>query len=328
MGLLTLALLIDIFVGDPDWLWRRVPHPVVLIGNLIDWFDKLRHRERFVNFARQIGLASSSHSDMALGAALLVAMLAIALGVGRLIDLLGGIGWLIELVMVAVLVAQKSLYDHVARVARALRSEGLPAGRHAVSMIVGRDVSKLDESGVCKAAIESLAENFSDGVVAPVFWYLVAGLPGILFYKAVNTADSMIGHRNERFEYFGKPAAKLDDWMNWPAARLSSLLVVASVALARGGRAAGGVWSATLRDASSHRSPNAGWPESSFAAALNLTLGGPRSYGSEQVQAETLYAEGRPVAKPVDVEKSLSLFLRSCIFLIGACGLLWLFLGR
>ena len=327
MGLLTLALLIDIFLGDPDWLWRRVLHPVVVIGNLIDWFDKLRARERFQGFANRVGLSSSAHADMALGAALLVAMLLIALAIARLIDVLGIIGWGVELVFVAVLIAQKSLHDHVASVAKALRSEGLYGGRQAVSMIVGRDVSKLDESGVCKAAIESLAENFSDGVVAPVFWYIMAGLPGILFFKVVNTADSMIGHRNQRYEYFGKPAAKLDDWMNWPAARLSSLLVVVSVALARGGRAAGGVWSATLRDAGSHRSLNAGWPETSFAAALNLALGGPRNYAGVQVDADFLYGEGRVVAKLIDVEKSLSLFLRCCIFLIALCGLLWLMLG-
>ena len=327
MGLLTLALLVDIFLGDPDWLWRRAPHPVVLIGNLIDRFDKFRDQERFTTLAKRLGLSAVPSAEMALGALLLVVLLVIALGIGNLLTYFGTVGWVIELVAVAVLVAQKSLYDHVARVAHALRSEGVPGGRVAVSMIVGRDVSQLDESGVSKAAIESLAENFSDGVVAPVFWYVVGGLPGILFYKAVNTADSMIGHRTPRHEYFGKPAAKLDDWMNWPAARITSLLVIASVALARGGRAAGNVWSVTLRDAGSHRSPNAGWPESSFAAALNLALGGPRNYGSDQVEAAFLNAEGRTVAKPIDIDKSLSLFLRSCIFLIALCGLLWIMFG-
>lgn len=327
MGLLTLALLIDIFLGDPDWLWRRAPHPVVLIGNLIDRFDKFRDEERFANFAKRMNLTTKANAEMALGVMLLAVLLMIAVGIGNLLSYFGAVGWVIELIVVAVLVAQKSLYDHVSRVASALRNEGLQGGRSAVSMIVGRDVSQLDESGVSKAAIESLAENFSDGVVAPVFWYIVGGLPGILFYKAVNTADSMIGHRTPDHEYFGKPAAKLDDWMNWPAARIASLLVVVSVALARGGRAAKNVWSATLRDASSHRSPNAGWPESSFAAALNLALGGPRNYGSDQVEAEYLYAEGRTNAKPIDIDKSLSLFLRCCIFLIGVCGLLWIMFG-
>lgn len=327
MGLLTLALLIDIFLGDPDWLWRRAPHPVVVIGNLIDRFDKFRDEERFSRFAKRLGVTSTDNAEMALGGILLIVLLVVSLGIGNVLSYFGIVGWVIELIAVAILVAQKSLHDHVARVASALRKEGLSGGRFAVSMIVGRDVSKLDESGVCKAAIESLAENFSDGVVAPVFWYIVGGLPGILFYKAVNTADSMIGHRTPRHEYLGKPAAKLDDWMNWPAARIASLLVVVSVALARGGRVAGNVWSATLRDAGSHRSPNAGWPESSFAAALNLALGGPRNYGSDQVDAEFLYAEGRVVAKPIDIDKSLSLFLRCCIFLIAFCGLVWIIFG-
>ena len=327
MGLLTLALLVDIFVGDPDWLWRRLPHPVVLIGKLIDWFDQLRDRSQFGSWMSRIGMGEGRFADMSLGAVLLLVFLVLSIAIAKLLAALGTVGWLLELALVVMLIAQKSLYDHVARVVGGLKSDGLAGGRAAVSMIVGRDVSKLDESGVCKAAIESLAENFSDGVVAPVFWYAVAGLPGILFYKAVNTADSMIGHQNERFEYFGKPAAKLDDWLNWPAARFSSVLVVISVALARGGRAASSVWSATLRDASTHRSPNAGWPESSFAAALNLSLGGPRAYGGDHVDAEFLYAEGRDIAKTQDVEKSLSLFLRCCICLIGLSGLLWLFFG-
>ena len=324
MGLLTLALLIDIFVGDPDWLWRRLPHPVVWFGKLIDWFDRLRDRENLRAAAARMGAKKTQNIDITLGLLLLATFLVIAVGLGRIVGSFGWFGLLIELVIVVVLMAQRSLYDHVSRVAKAFRTDGLASARKAVSMIVGRDVSKLDESGVSKAAIESLAENFSDGVIAPALWYAIAGLPGLLFYKAVNTADSMIGHRTERFEYFGKPAARLDDWLNWPAARLSSLLVVVAVALARGGRVAGTVWTATLRDASSHRSPNAGWPESSFAAALNLSLGGPRSYDSETVEAEFLFAEGRDIAKPVDIEKSLGLFLRCCICLIAICGLLWL----
>lgn len=324
MGLLTLALLIDIFVGDPDWIWRRIPHPVVWFGKLIDWFDGLRHRESLRQFVQRAGIRKAANVDIGFGLLLLAVFGLLAAALGKFVASLGTFGWLIELLIVIVLMAQKSLYDHVSRVATAFRTEGLSSARNAVSMIVGRDVSKLDESGVSKAAIESLAENFSDGVIAPALWYAIAGLPGLLFYKAVNTADSMIGHRNENYEYFGKPAARLDDWLNWPAARLSSIFVVMSVALARGGRAAAIVWTATLRDASSHRSPNAGWPETSFAAALNLALGGPRSYGNESVDAEFLFAEGRDIAKPADVEKSLSLFLRCCICLIAICGLAWL----
>ncbi len=327
MGLLTLALIIDMFVGDPDWLWKRLPHPVVLIGKWINLFDRLRDHEGAGAWCRRIGLESRHVVEQFFGIVLLLSMFVLCLMFSRLIMGLGSLGWLIELILVAILVAQRSLYDHVGRVVVALKGQGLQAARKQVSMIVGRDVSKLNESGISKAAIESLAENFSDGVVAPVLWYAVAGLPGILFYKAVNTADSMIGHHNDRFEYFGKPAARLDDWMNWPASRLSTVLVVVSVALARGGSAASAVWKATLRDASNHRSPNAGWPETSFAAALNLSLGGPRQYEDDLIDAEFLYSEGRDIAKPADVEKSLSLFLRSCICLIGFCGAGWLFFG-
>jgi adenosylcobinamide-phosphate synthase len=327
MGLLTLALLIDIFVGDPDWLWRRAPHPVVLMGRIVDGFDNFRDGENFAALSTRLGFATAEAAQFAAGSALLVALGVMAIVISKFVGLFGWLGWTVELALVAMLIAQRSLYDHVSRVAGALKSGGLAAGRAEVSMIVGRDVSKLDESGVCKASIESLAENFSDGVVAPVFWYAVAGLPGILFYKAVNTADSMIGHHDQRFEHFGKPSARLDDWLNWPASRLSSLLVVMSVVLARGGRAAAVVWSATKRDAPGHRSPNAGWPETSFAAALNVSLGGPRRYGDQSVGADFLFAEGRDNAKPSDIEKSLSLFLRCCICLIGLCGLIWLLFG-
>lgn len=325
MGLLTLALIIDIFAGDPAWLWKRAPHPVVLIGHIINGFDRFRDRDDVAVWARRVGLENPQMRAQIIGAILLLFLLIVSVVIGRLIAGLGPLGWVLELILVAILIAQRSLYDHVARVVEALKGQGLQAARTHLSMIVGRDVSKLDESGISKAAIESLAENFSDGVVAPVLWYAVAGLPGILFYKCVNTADSMIGHHNERFEHFGKPAAKLDDWMNWPAARFSSLLVVLSVTLARGGSAASAVWKATLRDAANHRSPNAGWPETSFAAALNLSLGGPRKYEDELIDADFLYSEGRNTARPGDVEKSLGLFLRCCICLIGITGLCWLF---
>ncbi|MGI9365284.1 MAG: adenosylcobinamide-phosphate synthase CbiB [Rhizobiaceae bacterium] len=327
MALLTLALLIDLIVGDPDWLWRRVPHPVVLIGKLIDWFEKQSASQGFSMLTRAVGISRPQNQLLLLGCSLLIAFLLIAILVARIVSNLGMVGWLIELLLVTILLAQRSLYNHVADVANALKTEGLSAARQAVALIVGRDVSQLDESGVSKASIESLAENFSDGVVAPALWYLIGGLPGILFYKAVNTADSMIGHHNERYEYFGKPAAKLDDWLNWPAARLSSAIVVVAVLIGHGGSAAGNVWSATVRDASSHRSPNAGWPETSFAAALNLTLGGARSYDGDAIEAATLYPEGREIARTADIDKSLSLFLTCCICLIGACGLLWLAFG-
>ena len=182
----------------------------------------------------------------------------------------------------------------------------------------------MDESGISKAAIESVAENFSDGVVAPALWYALFGLPGILFYKAVNTADSMIGHRTIEHEFFGKGAAVLDDWMNWPAARLSSFIILIAVAIGRGGKLAKTVWQITLRDAPLHLSPNAGWPEAGFAAALGLSLGGSRSYGDQQIDAVTLNPEGRDIAAVADIERALRLFLRCCFCFLALSALGWL----
>jgi adenosylcobinamide-phosphate synthase len=231
------------------------------------------------------------------GLVLLAAFAVLCIFVSVFVDWISTIyvwlSWVVELIIVMALIAQKSLYEHVARVRNGLKSGGVEGGREAVSMIVGRDVSQLSVSGVCKAAIESLAENFSDGVVAPIFWYAVLGLPGILFYKAVNTADSMIGHRTEEYEQFGKSSAILDDWMNWPAARLSAGLAWWATLVHQGRKRSESVLKTTRADAPHHRSPNAGWPEAAFAAALEISLGGDRSYGTEMVSARKLNESGR-----------------------------------
>ena len=324
MFLLTLALILDWYVGDPDFVWRRVPHPVVIIGQVIDWTDKQR-RGAFAN----IGGNNADQRDLLWGFGLILVLLASVLAItwliGLLVSLLSVVGFVAELFIVAVLIAQKSLLEHVQRVAQVLREEGLAGGRKAVSMIVGRDVSQLNESGVCKAAIESLAENFSDGVIAPVFWYAVLGLPGLLFYKAVNTADSMIGHRSQDYEYFGKPAAVLDDILNWPAARLTAVLVLVAHITRSGMSRAGEIWTTILSDAPTHRSPNAGWPESAFAAALGVALGGSRSYGDDIVHAPQLNAAGRSSSSLKDVDAALALYTRACLILILACAALWFF---
>ncbi len=186
-------------------------------------------------------------------------------------------------------------------------------------MIVGRDPAALDAAGVARAAIESLAENFSDGVVAPLFWLVVAGLPGAAAYKAANTADSMIGHRNARYEHFGFAAARFDDLVNLPASRLAALWL----ALAAGG-AARSAWAAVRRDARAHRSPNAGWPEAAMAGALGLKLAGPRVYGGVEV-ADAYMGEGRREATSADIRAALRLYVRACVlqFLVAA-GLAWL----
>jgi adenosylcobinamide-phosphate synthase len=212
------------------------------------------------------------------------------------------------------MIAQRSLHSHVRDVAVALRDEGLAGGRRTVSMIVGRNPETLDEAGVARAAIESLAENFSDGVVAPTFWLALAGLPGAVIYKASNTADSMIGHRTPRYEAFGWAAARLDDLLNLPASRLSAIFLIVAARLA-GGSAEDG-WRAVRRDASRHRSPNAGWPEAAMGGALGLKLGGPRVYGDTLVD-DAFMGDGRREATAADIETALRIYRI-------ACGLQWL----
>lgn len=212
--------------------------------------------------------------------------------------------------LAASLIAQRSLYDHVTAVADALERDGLTGGRRAVAMIVGRNPETLDEAGVARAAIESLAENFSDGVVAPAFWTALFGLPGVAAYKTANTADSMIGHLTPRHRAFGWAAARFDDAINLLASRLAALWLVIAASLSRdtqGGRAL----SAMLRDAGKHRSPNAGWPEAAMAGALGLRLAGPRIYGATRVDDHWM-GDGSPDASAVDIRRALLLYRRAC----------------
>ena len=299
--ILLLALVLDRMVGDPQWLWQRLPHPTVLFGKAIE------HLERRFNRP-----GSSPYLKRRDGFAVMLALL-IASGLAGLIlhwlfRRLDIAGLVAEAVIVSVFLAQKSLADHVSAVARALKSGGLLEGRQAVSMIVGRDPEQLDEAGVCRAAIESLAENASDGVVAPALWYLAAGLPGLLAYKMLNTADSMIGHMSDRYRDFGRAAAKLDDAANWIPARLTGALI-ASAALACLGVSRGRTaFSAMMRDSRLHRSPNAGWPEAAMAGALGLALGGLRKYGADFVNEPGLHGAGVRCAGAGDVNAALSIF--------------------
>ncbi len=326
MAVLILALIVDLLIGDPKSLWQRLPHPVALFGKVIDFFDRNRSALKF----DRLGEKDGNEPGFIAGLILLGVLLLISGAAGEILNFISKQSWqlgmALEVVVVAVLIAQKSLYEHGRRVIDALRNGGVIEGRKAVSFMVGRDVSQLDESGISKAAIESVAENFSDGVVAPALWYAAFGLPGILFYKAVNTADSMIGHRTVKYENFGKGAAVLDDWMNWPAARLSSLIIVLAVAVGRGGKLAKTVWQITFRDAPLHLSPNAGWPEASFASALGLSLGGPLRYGERILEAAILNGEGREIANVADIERSLRLFLRCCFCLLALCVSVWFLL--
>ena len=299
--ILFVALLLDRWLGDPDWLWRRLPHPVAGFGAAISMLDGIFNRP-------EEAAADRRRNGWLVIVLLLLAALVAGVALERVLRLAGPAGPLIEVVLVAVFLAQKSLADHVAGVAEALRTGGLVAGRRAVSMIVGRDPQKLDASGICRAAIESLAENFADGVVAPALWYALLGLPGLIAYKMLNTADSMIGHKSPRYLEFGRGAALLDDAVNWPAARLSALLIGLAAAVSEGRPAGRRAIETALRDAGLHRSPNAGWPEAAMGGALDLALGGPRSYGGVAVHEPALNAAGRRSAGTGDVAAALALF--------------------
>ncbi|MGZ2483864.1 adenosylcobinamide-phosphate synthase [Rhizobium pisi] len=307
---LLLALLLDRLMGDPQWLWSRLPHPVVLFGEAISFAD------RKFNNASLKGSQCRMNGVAAILALLLVAVIA-GIVFNRFFALFGPIGILLETGLVAIFLAQKSLADHVGAVAAALRDEGLAGGRAAVSRIVGRDPETLDEPAVCRAAIESLAENFSDGVVAPALWYAVFGLPGLLAYKMLNTADSMIGHKSEKYIDFGWASARLDDLANWPAARLSILLIAAGAWLRRGTSACREAIRVAIRDGGLHRSPNSGRPEAAMAGALNVQLAGPRIYGGVVVTEPMINNPGRDLATSRDVEDGISVFHASCTVLAG-----------
>ncbi|MCG6859436.1 MAG: adenosylcobinamide-phosphate synthase CbiB [Salaquimonas sp.] len=315
--ILLIALIADWFTGEPQALWRRVGHPVAWIGWLIHRLDAMLNRHT--------DTAGQRYRNGAVAwTVLIAAALATAWVIGFVLRLLGPLGWLIEAAIVSVLLAQKSLKEHVAAVTAGLRNGGLEGGRRAVSLIVGRDPEQLDRAGVSRAAIESLAENFSDGVVAPAFWYAVFGLPGLIVYKAINTADSMIGHKSEKYLEFGRVAAQSDDLANWLPARLSALLIAAGAWALAGMAAARAALSVAARDAGLHRSPNAGWPEAAFAGALGIALGGPRIYANEAVRQSWLNASGRRDPDAGDIERALGLFALACFALWGAVLAVWI----
>ncbi len=298
-ALLIPALLLDGVMGEPKWLWSRVPHPAVLMGRLIGWCDT-----RFNDGTRARG-------------ALVLAALVLAAGLAGWLIAALPLGWLWSMLLAAILLAQRSLVTHVRAVADGLRY-GVSPGRRAVTMIVGRDTSALDESGVARAAIESAAENFGDGVVAPAFWFLVAGLPGILIYKLVNTADSMIGYRTPRHEAFGWAAARLDDVLNYIPARLTAGLIALAFWSAR-------AVDVTLQDARLHRSPNAGWPEAAMAGVLDVALSGPRSYHGEMREFPFVNAGGEREIGVAEIEAAIAVLWRVWWMILGLTGVVVLF---
>jgi adenosylcobinamide-phosphate synthase len=309
------AALVEAAFGYPASLTRRAGHPVMWMGAFI------ARQEQRLNVLSLPEARRRLNGIVALVRLLLVSVLVALLLQGLAIWFLPG--WLaiaVLALLASALIAQRSLYEHVAAVADALQSRGLEAGREAVAKIVGRDPQALDEAGVARAAIESLAENFSDGVVAPCLYGALLGLPGMALYKAVNTADSMIGHLTPRHAAFGWAAAKLDDLINLPASRLAALWLVLAALLTGDGDARAAL-SAVRKDARRHRSPNAGWPEAAMAGALGLRLAGPRTYHGV-VTKDVWMGEGRSDAGVADIRRALRLYKTACAIEFAALGLL------
>ena len=295
--ILVAALGVEALCGYPQRLYKLIGHPVTWIGALISKLDRDLNRDDESRAARK-----------ASGVLALIVLVAISAGLAWIAQITLASTWLgnIALVLIAsTMFASRSLYDHVRDVAQALRNEGLDAGRTTVGRIVGRNPETLDEHGVARAAIESLAENASDGITAPVIWFALLGLPGLAAYKAINTADSMIGHRTPRHEAFGWAAARLDDLVNLPASRLTGFLFALAARFIPNG-SMDNAFRAMRRDAHRHRSPNAGWPESAMAGALGLKLNGPKTYGATHVE-DAYMGDGRREATADDIDRALRL---------------------
>lgn len=291
-AMMLVALVLDVLIGWPGWLFRRVGHPVTWLGAIVSRLDQTLNTPGPLRRTRGAFCV------------LFVVSIATAPAIGVQSLLPEPFGWMIAGILAWPLVAARSMYTHVRDVARPLAAHDLGGARRAVSMIVGRDPNRLDQAGIGRATVESLAENTSDGVIAPLFWGAVAGLPGIVAYKAINTMDSMIGYRTPRYEAFGKAAARLDDLVNLVPARLTGVLFVCVSRRPRQG----------LRimraDAHKHRSPNAGWPEAAMAAAIEVRLSGPRVYGNE-ISEEPWVNEAAPDPEPKDVDHALRVYRRT-----------------
>ena len=299
LALASAALLIESLIGYPTFLQNACGHPVQWMGRLISFLDDgLNDEEAEPQQNRSSGVLAM----VVLIAVCVLPALAVQYALTKL-----PYGYVLNVLLAIPFIAQHSLGQHVEAVAKAL-SQSIEAARSEVSKIVGRDATSLNQAGIAKAALESLAENASDGIVAPIFWYALLGLPGIVAYKAINTADSMIGHKSEKYLHFGWAAAKLDDLVNLPASRLTGLLFVVA-AYANGKAAAQNAWRTMRRDAPKHNSPNAGWPEAAMAGALGLQFG-------ETLMLPTM-GSGRSPAGAKDIEDGLSLFRNAMALLIA-----------
>lgn len=305
--MVLLALVLDFFMGEPKKIWDRFPHPATLMGRLVNWLDETLNK------------GSQRRTK---GFFTVVVLVLIAFIPGLIFEKLNNIPVLgvgvnvIEIIIAAILIAYRSLIDHVKDVAKALQTD-LQQGRNAVSLIVGRDTRQMTGSDVSRATIESAAENFSDGVVAPVFWFLILGLPGILIYKMINTADSMIGYQNQKYANFGFAAAKLDDVLNWLPARISAV-IICSVHFDRL------AFDVVFKDADLHRSPNAGWPESAMAGVLDVALAGPRSYDGQMSDDLFINSRGALDLGAADIQGSIKALNRAWFGFTGFFALLTL----
>jgi len=300
------ALVLEYFVGYPQFIQRAMGHPVEWIGKLIAYLDE------GLNDPDTEDADQRNHGIFAIVALCIAVAIPTFLVEKLLLSL--HYGWIFDILLATAFIAQKSLRDHVADVARTL-PQSIISARSEVAKIVGRNPTNLDESGIAKAALESLAENTADGITAPIFWFAVAGLPGIVVYKAINTADSMIGHKSEKYLHFGWAAAKLDDLVNLPASRLTGLLFAAAAWFKSKSRAQAALTS-MWRDANKHQSPNAGWPEAAMAGALDLKFGGPREYDGETVELAYM-GEGRSQLTAADIDKGLELYDRALLILLA-----------
>jgi adenosylcobinamide-phosphate synthase len=299
--ILALAMILDALMGEPEWLWARITHPAILMGYTVDWLDKT------LNSGPQKRLKGTAAMFVLGGAAL-------GLGWG-----LHRLGWGVDLLVVAVLLAQKSLVDHVRDVADALRIS-VGDARLVLARIVGRDTAAMEGPSIARGAIESAAENLSDGVIAPAFWYLIGGLPGLLLYKITNTADSMIGYRTARYAEFGWAVARFDDLLNLIPARLTALFIALPHGLMRR-------WPEIAAEARLHRSPNAGWPEAAMARVLGAALSGPRSYAGEMRDYPYVNASGLKDIGPDQIDAACAVLWRVWAVALAVVLLLAVVLG-
>ncbi|CAI3953354.1 adenosylcobinamide-phosphate synthase CbiB [Commensalibacter papalotli (ex Botero et al. 2024)] len=297
LQMILIAALIDALWGEPKYIYNKIPHPIIWIGKLIDYLDKkLNHTNDPAQQQKQNGFVALSLTIA------IPCLVGIFLQKILFKSLPKPIAYFLSGVIASIFIAKRSLYEHVHEVEKALTLGDIKSARYAVSQIVGRKTDQLDSSGIARAAIESLAENFSDGVIAPIFWGCIGGLPGIITYKAINTADSMIGHKTKKYKFFGFAAAKSDDYVNYPAARLSALLIILTTS-----KKPFSDLKFVAKEAKKHNSPNAGWPEAAMATRLSILLAGPRQYQNYVIDSPWI-GTGKSKLNQIDIQNALDTF--------------------